>query len=122
MDISVTKEVLVEHFSKYLGKENVISANIIINMITKLSKGYGFVKLVNESIYKRAIDEMSGTTLMGKSIVVKEGFQRKKVDDFSRRRMGRYHQPSVHPYSMVMNNRVPPNLQPGVSYHYNPYQ
>jgi RNA recognition motif-containing protein len=64
LDISVTREILIEHFLKHF--DNVIGANIIHDNITKLSKGYGFVQLATEEDCLKAMDVLTGTMLKGK--------------------------------------------------------
>lgn len=73
-----TKEQLMEHFKKEFN--NVVSANIITDPNTKLSKGYGFVQF--NSIYdaNRAIDDMHGSILRGKPIKVSQS-QKKKSNE-----------------------------------------
>ena len=69
LDNSVTEEKLKEFFEeKY---KSVVSAKIVIDNITKLGKGYGFVKFSNHDESIKAINEMNGKYLCGKAIKVK---------------------------------------------------
>ena len=69
MDNEVTEEKLKKFFEeKY---KSVVSAKIVIDTITKLSKGYGFVKFGNQADSIKAINEMNGKYLCGRAIKVK---------------------------------------------------
>ena len=69
LDNSVTEEKLKEFFEeKY---KSVVSAKIVIDNITKLGKGYGFVKFSNHDESIKAINEMNGKYLCGKPIKTK---------------------------------------------------
>ena len=48
--------------------KSVVSAKIVIDTITKLSKGYGFVKFSNHDESIKAINEMNGQYLCGRPI------------------------------------------------------
>ena len=66
LDDSVTEEKLKKLFEeKY---KTVVAAKIVIDNITKLSKGYGFVKFHDKAESERAINEMNGQYLCGKPI------------------------------------------------------
>ena len=66
LDDSVTEEKLKKLFEeKY---KTVVAAKIVIDNITKLSKGYGFVKFSNHDESVKAINEMNGQYLCGKPI------------------------------------------------------
>jgi nucleolar protein 4 len=64
LDFAVTRELLTEHFCKYFS--TIKNVNIILDTITKRSKGYGFVTLENEEDYRKAIEEVNGSTLNGR--------------------------------------------------------
>ena len=69
LDSSVTEEKLKEFFEeKY---KSVVSTKIVVDNITKLGKGYGFVKFSNQAESIRAINEMNGKYLNGKAIKTK---------------------------------------------------
>ena len=51
--------------------KSVISAKIVIDTITKIGKGYGFVKFSNQADSIKAINEMNGKYLCGRAIKVK---------------------------------------------------
>ena len=50
----------------------VSSASIIIDKFSGRSKGFGFVEMSNEDEAKKAIEELNGKELDGRSIVVDE--------------------------------------------------
>ena len=69
LDNSVTEEKLKDFFSdKY---KSVISSKIVIDNITKLGKGYGFVKFSDQNESIKAINEMNGQYLCGRPIKTK---------------------------------------------------
>lgn len=66
LDTQVTEEKLKEFFSaKY---KSVISTKIVIDNITKQSKGYGFVKFSDHNESLTAIEEMNGKYLLSRPI------------------------------------------------------
>jgi RNA recognition motif-containing protein len=64
---STTEEDLARAFAQY----DVKSARIISDRETGRSRGFGFVEIAEEDA-ERAIQEMNGTTLEGRVIVVNE--------------------------------------------------
>jgi RNA recognition motif-containing protein len=50
----------------------VVSAKIIIDRATGRSKGFGFVEMENESDVAKAIEQLNGSEVQGRSIVVNE--------------------------------------------------
>ncbi len=50
----------------------VVSTTIVRDKETRLSKGFGFVKMHNAIEAQRAIDDMNGRTLGGKNLIVTE--------------------------------------------------
>ena len=65
----------------------VDSANVIMDKMTGRSKGFGFVEMENEEDAQRAINELNGTSLRGREIVVKVAESRERSND---RRSPRY--------------------------------
>ena len=51
--------------------KSVVSAKIVTDNISKVSKGYGFVKFSNPAESNKAINEMNGKYLCGRPIKVK---------------------------------------------------
>ncbi len=64
LDLNVNDAILFQKFKeKY---SSVISAKVIVDPVTKASKGYGFIKLSNFDESQLAIKEMNGKLLFGK--------------------------------------------------------
>ena len=58
MDNSVTEEKLKEFFEeKY---KSVVSTKIVIDNITKLGKGYGFVEFITPELAKEVLQNLNG--------------------------------------------------------------
>ncbi|KPK32998.1 MAG: RNA-binding protein [Chlamydiae bacterium SM23_39] len=62
-----SEEELKETFSQF---GELKSAKIILDPITHESKGYGFVEMKNAEEGQRAIDQLDGQTIYGKTIFV----------------------------------------------------
>lgn len=69
LDLSVTEDDLKKCFSKFY--KSVIGTKIVIDPITKASKGYGFVRFSDPFESQRAINEMNGSIIRGKVCKVK---------------------------------------------------
>lgn len=65
----ITDAQLEEHFQK-AGK--VLSAKVIVDRATGQGKGFGFVEMATEEEARKAIQELNGSVLAGRAIVVKE--------------------------------------------------
>ncbi|MCQ2817597.1 MAG: hypothetical protein MJ252_10065 [archaeon] len=65
----VTEEKLKNFFAAHY--KSVTSTKIVIDTITKQSKGYGFVKFSDQNESIKAIEEMNGKCLLGKPIKTK---------------------------------------------------
>ena len=65
----VTSEILENFFSAY---GTVESATVMINKITDLSHGFGFVEMSTESEAQEAIQNLNGTEVEGRTIKVQE--------------------------------------------------
>lgn len=57
---------------------DVVSANVIVDRETNRSKGFGFVEMSSDEEAKKAIDELNGKDLDGRSIVVTEARPREE--------------------------------------------
>jgi RNA recognition motif-containing protein len=68
LPFSTTSEDLAAHFGRV---GNVTSANVISDRETGRSRGFGFVEMSDED-GRKAIDELGGTDLGGRSITVNE--------------------------------------------------
>ena len=64
---SVTSAKLEEIFSK-IGK--VVSADVIEDKFTGRSKGFGFVEMEDEKDADKAVKELNGTEMEGRTIAV----------------------------------------------------
>ena len=66
LETSVNEEILTNFFKKKY--KSVIDSKIILDPSTKISKGYGFVKFSDKTESEKAISEMNGQLLNGKTI------------------------------------------------------
>ena len=64
---------LKEAFEEY---GEVTSAKIIIDKYSGKSKGFGFVEMPNEEEAKKAIEELNGAEVSGRTIIVNESIER----------------------------------------------
>ena len=69
LSYDTTEEGLKDFFSK---AGNVNSASIIIDKFSGRSKGFGFVEMASEDEAKKAIEELNGKELDGRTIIVDE--------------------------------------------------
>lgn len=60
---------LKELFAAY---GDVTSAKVIMDKISNQSRGFGFVEMSDDASAKRAIDELNGTSVDGRSVKVVE--------------------------------------------------
>jgi RNA recognition motif-containing protein len=76
LDPSVTEHKLLEMFkSRY---PSAYMSKIITDGVTKVSKGYGFVKFTNSEESVRAISELNGQPFLGKTIKVSTAYLKTK--------------------------------------------
>ena len=54
----------------------VASAKIIMDKYSGKSKGFGFVEMPNEAEAKKAIEELNGSEVQGRKIIVNESIER----------------------------------------------
>jgi len=69
LSFKMTEDQLRDAFEKF-GK--VSSTKIIKDRETQRSKGFGFVEMPNDEEAKEAIDDLNGSEVEGRSIVVNE--------------------------------------------------
>ncbi len=81
LDFKVDEEDLKGIFEEY---GNVSETKIITDKFTGRSKGFGFVTMGNITEGEKAIDELNGSTLENRQIVVNEA--REKKESNNRRR------------------------------------
>ncbi len=67
LPFDLTEDELKELFEQY-GPVN--SVRIVVDRDTKRSRGFGFVEMSNQDDGKKAMDELNGSNLNGRSIVV----------------------------------------------------
>jgi RNA recognition motif-containing protein len=78
LDPTVTEHKLLEFFkSRY---PSAFNAKIITDTATKVSKGYGFVKFNSNEEAHRAISEVNGQALLGKSLKVSTAYLKSKEE------------------------------------------
>ncbi len=66
----------------------VSSAKIITDKFSGRSKGYGFVVMEDEAAAKKAIEELNGAELEGRTIVVNQAHERTERSESDRRSYG----------------------------------
>lgn len=64
---SIEEADLRESFEAY---GEVASAKVIMDKVTGRSKGFGFVEMPNDTEALKAIEELNGATVLGRTIVV----------------------------------------------------
>ena len=75
LPFETTDAELSEVFSK---AGTVESANVITDRNTGRSRGFGFVEMSNDEEAKKAIEELNGSDLKGRNIVVSEAKPREE--------------------------------------------
>jgi len=68
---------LKEFFEEY---GEVASVKIITDKFSGRSKGFGFIEMPNEEEAKKAIEELNGAEVDGRTIVVNEALEKKDTD------------------------------------------
>ena len=89
LDQNVNSEMLASFFKKKYN--SVLNAKIIIDPITKISRGYGFVIFSDDKQKEKAMTEMSGTVLNGKPIRTGSA-SHKKIEKNKNKMMSQLHQ------------------------------
>lgn len=74
LDPNVTDSLLLEHFSN--SYKSILSANVIVDSITKRSKKFGFVRFSNQEESQRCISEMNGQYLLTRPMKLNVGFKK----------------------------------------------
>ena len=77
------EEVELKGFFEEYGE--VTSARIITDKATGRSKGFGFIEMPNEEEAKKAIEELNGAEVDGRTIVVNESIEKPKTGGGQRR-------------------------------------
>ena len=73
LNFKMTEADLKEKFEEY---GEVTSAKIIIDKYSGKSKGFGFVEMPNDAEAKKAIEELNGSDIQGRKIIVNESIER----------------------------------------------
>ncbi|CAI2369742.1 unnamed protein product [Moneuplotes crassus] len=74
LDPNVTDSILLEHFSN--SYKSILSANVIVDSITKRSKKFGFVRFSSQEESQRAIAEMNGQYLLTRPMKLNVGYKK----------------------------------------------
>ena len=77
LDPNVTDSILLDAFSSHY--KTVLSANVIVDPLTKRSKKYGFVKFGSSEESQRAIYEMNGKYILSRPIKLNVGFKKSSL-------------------------------------------
>jgi RNA recognition motif-containing protein len=75
LNYSITEDDLKEIFEEY-GELN--SVKLITDKFTGRSKGFGFVEMPDADEAKKAIEELNGAEVEGRSMVVNESIEKKR--------------------------------------------
>ncbi|HOA46871.1 MAG: RNA-binding protein [Paludibacteraceae bacterium] len=75
LPFAVKDEALKELFATY---GEVSSARVVTDKFTGRSKGFGFVEMEDEVAAKKAIAELNGSEIQGRTIVVNEAKPREE--------------------------------------------
>lgn len=75
LSFSVQNEDLTKQFSQY---GEVSSVNVIMDKVTQRSRGFAFVEMRNTNEAEKAIRELNGSTLDGRTIKVNEARKREE--------------------------------------------
>jgi RNA recognition motif-containing protein len=84
---SVTDQQLAELFA---AAGTVESANVINDRMTGRSKGFGFVEMSSDEEAEKAVKELNGKEVEGRTIVVNEARPREERPNFDRNRGGNF--------------------------------
>lgn len=71
----LTENELAQTFAPF---GDVVEAKIISDQYTGRSRGFGFVEMANHEQSSKAIDQLNGTELQGRTIVVAPARQRNR--------------------------------------------
>ena len=75
LPFNLEENELREYFEEY---GEVASVKIISDKFTGRSKGFGFIEMPDDEAAKKAIDELNGTEVGGRTIVVNVAEERKE--------------------------------------------
>lgn len=75
LSYQTTEQDLADLFGQF---GQVVSATVITDRDTGRSKGFGFVEMSNDEEARRAIDQLNGSMLGNRSIIVNEARERRE--------------------------------------------
>ena len=75
LNYSITEDDLKEIFEEY---GELSSVKLITDKFTGRSKGFGFVEMSDAEEAKKAIEELNGAEVEGRSMVVNESIEKKR--------------------------------------------
>ena len=75
LSYQTTEDELRDLFAEF---GDVVSAKLIVDKFTGQSKGFGFVEMSNNSEAQKAMDELNGRDLNGRSITVNQARPRQE--------------------------------------------
>ena len=70
---NVNEEELKEIFKEY---GEVLSVTIITDKYTGRSKGFGFIEMLNDEEANKAIDNLNGTEIHGRKVIINQAKER----------------------------------------------
>jgi RNA recognition motif-containing protein len=76
LDSKVTNAMLLQTFKQIY--QSVVEAKVICDPVSRISKGYGFIKFTNKDESERAMHEMQGKMILGRQIKMNYASQRNK--------------------------------------------
>jgi len=76
LDYEITGDTLQTVFEEY---GTVLSSVVITDRDTGLSKGFGFVEMENDADARQAIEQLDGSELRGRQMVVKQAEDKKRA-------------------------------------------
>lgn len=76
LPFDLTDDELKELFEK---AGQVVSAKVILDRTTGRSRGFGFVEFSNEAEGQQAIEQLDGSSVSGRTIVVKKAHDRERA-------------------------------------------
>jgi RNA recognition motif-containing protein len=75
LNYSITEDDIKEIFEEY---GELTSVKLITDKFTGRSKGFGFVEMADADEAKKAIEELNGAEVEGRSMVVNESIEKKR--------------------------------------------
>ena len=75
LNYSITEDDMREIFEEY---GELTSVKLITDKFTGRSKGFGFVEMTDADEAKKAIEELNGAEVEGRSMVVNESIEKKR--------------------------------------------